>query len=217
MTDGMPTFFAKIPNPLPYSLLLCAFFSSFTLTISCSLSLAIFLISLGFPFSRFVVLDLHSGPIAVYCIFRLFVACSILICVRLYWFDGLKSSNHPRSLQIQWISGFFFPFSFACIFIFSLNPEYCMLRIYVVFLCMFFFLLFNFLPYLGNVDFFSGKRAKKKSVTLSGWKSKSNLFEELQSQIWKTLCEIEMRKIPINVYWNLSNLNNHHFYFFLLW
>lgn len=74
--------------------------------------------------------DSHSGSIllmhsafyfALTVQFALFASAAhvhVHVCVRLYWFDGLKSSNHPHSIQIHWFAGA--SHSVFCIFTFLL-------------------------------------------------------------------------------------------------
>lgn len=136
LTDGVPTFLRKtISNPsVLFFAFMCVFFFFFS--------------SLTHPTASsrvVVILDLHSGPTAVYCIFSLF-GCLLNVSYVCDYIDLMvsKSSNHPRSLGIRWISGFL-PHSPA--FSYSLSTVVycmCMLRIYVVFLCVFFHCLIFF-------------------------------------------------------------------------
>lgn len=119
----------QTPSPTLISVYLC--FSS----ILCSCCLGFTLCPTAVQCSFFSLFSLLLYSLA---------SCRLLaplmfMCVRLYWFDGLKSSNHPRSVQIHWIGGAFFPF--FCIFPLLFRRR-SLLRIYVVFLCVF-FVLFN--------------------------------------------------------------------------
>ena len=136
MTDGMPTFLRKIiSNPsLSYSLHLCAFFSSS------------FLLSLILPSAESCCCHLGFTLWSDCCVlhfFAIWLPAQCLICVRLYWFDGLKIIKSPSftwNSVNQWL---FSPF--ACIFPFTFNRR--VLYVYAKDLCRFLvrvFPLFNF-------------------------------------------------------------------------
>lgn len=81
------------------------------------------------------------------------------VCVRLYWFDGLESSNHPHSIHIHWFGGaslFFSSHSSAFLFFSSsvFQPHTVHVRIYVIFLCAFFLRFCLIQPYVGRITSF---------------------------------------------------------------
>lgn len=102
-----------------------------------------FFLFFSIPSVVFLVLDLHPGP-TVLCI--AFFAC--LLPVQYSYvcdYIDLMVSNHQITLvHFEFSESVAFFFSFACIFLSLLSTEkriVCMLRIYVVFLCVFFYCL----------------------------------------------------------------------------
>lgn len=129
-------FFAQNTRPLNVS---------FSLTFSLILTHSMYLCISLFLHSCCLGFTLCSTAVQCNFFFFIFYSCRLLallmfMCVRLYWFDGLKSSNHPHSVQIHWIGWriFFFLLLFhAPAFLFSLLfKRSSLLRIYVVILCV---------------------------------------------------------------------------------